>query len=90
MDYLTMDTKDWIFSVFLKMSDTELSKELTALRTAVGLYLVGDDDLVNSFVLTYLDDIYMIARDALEYRFLHDVCSDSSGCVDCSDALIAV
>lgn len=89
-NYVTMDTKEWIFSAFIKMSDSEFSYELSALMTALNLYLTGNECLVDSFVREYLDTMYDIARDALVYRYLHHDCFDLTNCMDCSNVLIVV
>ena len=58
-DYISTDTRSWVYGVFCKMSDDESS------RTN---YLRGSDGLHNSFVLEYLDSVYEIARDFLVDR----------------------
>lgn len=62
-DYITTDSKDWVFSTFLHMPKEEFSKELETLVSARNIY--QHNRMVNSFVFEYLDSVYDIARDVL-------------------------
>lgn len=62
-ELISTDTKEWAYSVFSRMSDKEFSKELMIIVLARKLYL--DNALVDSFVFTYIDDVYEIMRDIL-------------------------
>ena len=67
-DYISTDTRSWVYGVFCKMSDDEFVTELRALESSRTNYLRGSDGLHNSFVLEYLDSVYEIARDFLVDR----------------------
>lgn len=67
-DYISTDTREWVYEVFCKMSDNEFATELCALESARANYLRGGDGLHDSFVLEYLDSVYEIARDFLVDR----------------------
>ena len=60
-ELISTDTKEWAYSVFSRMSDEEFSKELMIIVLVRKLYL--DNAFVDSFVFTYIDDIYEIMRD---------------------------
>lgn len=71
-DYISTYTKDWVYGIFCHMTDAEFSKELAVICAARDLYLSGDNDLVNSFVLEYLDQVRDIALDSLITRYLRE------------------
>ena len=50
-DYISTDTRSWVYGVFCKMSDDEFVTELRALESSRTNYLRGSDGLHNSFVL---------------------------------------
>lgn len=70
-NYITTVTGEWLSDVFLKMTDSELSSELSAMRNARDFYLCGHGDPINSFVFEFIDNVYDIARDILVLRFIH-------------------
>ena len=78
-DYITTDTKGWIYRTFCAMSDNELAIHLKAIDTALDLFMTDEGGLINSFVREYLDDLLMIAKDALVTRFVNDSSHDDSG-----------
>ena len=73
IDYISTDTRQFAFSVFCKMSEKDLVKELTALKSTIDGYGVNGEVLIDSFVFEYLNNVFDIAKDALVYRFVRDV-----------------
>lgn len=73
-ELITTDTKEWAYSVFSRMSEEELSKELEIIILARKLYL--DNFLADSFIYAYIDDIYEIIRDVLVDKMLLGKCSN--------------
>ena len=59
-DYISTDTRSWVYGVFCKMSDDEFVTELRALESSRTNYLRGSDGLH--------DSVYEIARDFLVDR----------------------
>lgn len=73
-ELITTDTKEWAYSVFSRMSEEELSKELEIIILVRKLYL--DNFLADSFIYAYVDDIYEIIRDVLVDKMLLGKCSN--------------